>query len=135
MKAYKSLEGYKYFVDSWVENVLVQHDTTSALSEAPGVAVVTASVRHSQKLSLTPVKPWIAAEMSGTVLCAHCTCMSGLGEACSHVAAVLFTLEANTRFQKNLSCTLQLCNWLPPTIGKSVPYDYPEIKKTETNEY
>ena len=25
MKAYKSLEGYKYFVDGWVEKVLVQH--------------------------------------------------------------------------------------------------------------
>ena len=78
MKAYKSLEGYKYFVDGWVGNVLVQHDTASALSKASGVAVVIVSVRHSQKLSLTPVKPWIAAEMSGTVLCAHCTCMSGL---------------------------------------------------------
>ena len=47
MKAYKSLEGYKYFVDGWVGNVLVQHDTASALSEALGVAVVIVSVRHS----------------------------------------------------------------------------------------
>ena len=91
MKAYKTLEGYKYFVDGWVGNVLVQHDTTSALSEASGVAVVIASVRHTQKLSLTPVNPWIAAKMSGTVLCAHCICMFGLDTACSHVAPVLFT--------------------------------------------
>ena len=28
MKAYKSLEGYKYFVDGWVAKVLVQHGTT-----------------------------------------------------------------------------------------------------------
>ena len=35
-----------------------------------------------------PVHPWVAAELPGIVLGAHCTCMVGLGEACSHVAAV-----------------------------------------------
>ena len=49
-----------------------------------------ASVKHSQKLSLPLHKVWVAVKQSGEVTCAHCSCMGGLGEACSHVAAVLF---------------------------------------------
>ena len=41
----------------------------------------------------TPLKPWIAAEILGTILCVHCNCMAGLGEACSHIAALLFAVE------------------------------------------
>ena len=47
---------------------------------------------HSQKLNEAPLKPWVI--LSGdTVNCAHCTCIAGLGEVCTHVAALLFTLE------------------------------------------
>ena len=55
-------------------------------------------------------------EKAGTVLCAHCTCMAGLGEACSHIGALLFTLEANTQIKKRLSCTSLPCSWLPPSL-------------------
>ena len=34
-------------------------------------------------------KPWFAAEQSGTIICAHCTCMAELGEACLHISALL----------------------------------------------
>jgi len=44
--------------------------------------------------------------------------MAGLGEACSHIAALLFVLEANTKMRKNTSCTSQLCSWLPPSMQK-----------------
>ena len=47
--------------------------------------------------------------------------MAGLGEACSHIAALLFTLEANTQMKKRLSCTSLPCSWLPPSF-RSVPY-------------
>ena len=40
------------------------------------------------------LKPWIAAERVGTILCAHYNCMARLGEACSHNAALLFAVEA-----------------------------------------
>ena len=78
-------------------------------------------MKHSQRVSATPLKPWIAVEKVGTVLCAHCTCMAGLGEACSHIAALLFTLEANTQMKKRFSCTSLPCSWLPPSF-RSVPY-------------
>ena len=99
------MEGYKYFVDGWVSKVLVHHIPPGS-GEEKQVAIVIASVKHSQRLSSTPLKVWVAAEMLGTVLCAHCICMAGLGEACSHIAAVLFTMEANTRIRGNVSCPL-----------------------------
>jgi len=63
LKAYKSLEGYKYSTDGWVDQV-----TSHAID--CGV-LMTARVRHSQRISATPVKPWVAAEEGGTIICAH----------------------------------------------------------------
>ena len=80
--------------------------------------LLTARVRHSQQVSATPVKPWVAAENGETIICAHCTCMAGLGEACCHISAVFFVLEATTKMQKNVSCTSQLCSSLPPRMQK-----------------
>ena len=83
--------------------------------------MITAKVKHSQRLSVPPVKTWAAAEKGGAVVCAHCDCMAGLGEACSHIAAILFTLDANVQARKSLSCTSVPCSWLPPTF-KNVPF-------------
>ena len=67
--------------------------------------ILTASVRHSQSVTATTLKPWVAAEKCGNIVCAHCTCMVGLGEACSHIAALLFSAEAHTEYIKSISCT------------------------------
>ncbi len=96
LKAYKSLKGYKYLIVGWVGNMSV-HPAT------PEEAVLTATVRHSQA---------VAAEKLGTI-CDHCTCMAGLGEACSHTAALLFAAEAHTRYIGSVSCTSMSCGWLP----------------------
>ena len=87
LKAYKRLEGYRQFIDGWVSNVQV--------SACNNKFLVTAKVKHSQRLSVPPAKAWIGVEKSGTIICGHCDCMAGMGEACSHIAAILFTLEAN----------------------------------------
>jgi len=65
----------------------------------------------SQSLSLPSLKTWIAIEQSGEVLCAHCRCMAGIGEAHSHIAAVLFTVEANTQMKHYFSCMSLPCFW------------------------
>ena len=57
LKAYKSLEGYKYLVAGWVGNISV-HPTS-----AGGEKV--ARVRHSQNVSASPLRPWVAAEKGG----------------------------------------------------------------------
>ena len=37
-------------------------------------------VRHSQKMSETPLTPWIIVEQSGNILAAQCNCMADLGK-------------------------------------------------------
>ena len=41
------------------------------------------------------MKIWAAVRANGARLCAQCTCMAGLGKACSHIASLLFAAEAN----------------------------------------
>ena len=86
------------------------------------------TVKHSQSLSLPSLKVWVSVKQSGEVLCAHCTCMAGAGEACSHIASVLFTLDLNTQMKQQFSCTSLPCSWLPSTF-RSVPFS--EISKID----
>lgn len=79
-------------------------------------------MRHSQRLSETPLSCWIIIEESGEVSCAHCNCMAGLGETCTHVAAILFYLEAVSRLQGKQTSTQQKCEWLIPSYLKNVEY-------------
>ena len=67
--------------------------------------LVTAQVKHTQRLSVPLVKVGIAAEKGGAVIYAHCDCMAGLGEVCSHITGILFMLDANVQATKSLSCT------------------------------
>ena len=39
--------------------------------------LIIARVKHSQKLSVTPVKAWVAVEQSGIIICAHCDAWQG----------------------------------------------------------
>ncbi len=56
------------------------------------------------------------------MVCGHCNCVAGLGEACSHrIAALLFTLDANSQVKKSMSCTSLPCYWLPSTF-KTIPF-------------
>ena len=115
LKAYKSLASYKYVKSGWVSDVKA--------IPIPGseAHLVMASVRHSQKISVSPVRSWVVVKKKGTILYGHCTCMAGLGEVCSHIGAVLFALEANTRYKESLTCTSVPCSWLPP-IFQNVEY-------------
>ena len=80
LNAYKSLEGYKYLVAGWIGDISVH-----PVGENQGEMIVTANVRHSQSVTASPLKSWVAAEKCGTILCSHCMCMAGLGGACSHI--------------------------------------------------
>ena len=54
---------------------------------------------HSQRLRAKPLKPWIICERDGRIVAAHCDCIAGLGEACTHVAALLFAVEATVKIR------------------------------------
>ena len=71
-------------------------------------------VRHSQTVSAPALRVWIGVKESGEAICAHCTCMAGAGEVCTHVGALLFTAEGNTEMKRRQSCTSLPCSWLPP---------------------
>ena len=59
----------------------------------------------------------------GSVDSAHCTCMAGLDECCSHVAAMLFILESASRAKQEASVTDVPAYWMFPTAAKlDAPY-------------
>ena len=84
---------------------------------------VLGKVRHSQRMNDPYFTLWIITNENGTVLFAHCVgCMAGQEECCSHMASVLFYIEAWNRINEMLSCTQVKCTWLLPTAVKEVPY-------------
>ena len=117
LKAYKSMDGYNLYSSGWVSDLTMIGNQIAR----PKVFIFMALVKHSQRLSVPPLKVWVATRQNGVVLCAHCTCMAGIGEACSHVAALLFAAEANTQLKSQHSSTSLPCSWLPPSF-RSVPF-------------
>ena len=73
--AWKSMIGSDSFVQAgWVHDMRLFKYKTRA-----GVAryVVIGKVKHSQRMSATPLLPWFIAEKCGEIIAAHCTCMAG----------------------------------------------------------
>lgn len=50
-------------------------------------------VRHSQRMNEPPLHVWVLINLSGEILCGHCTCVAGLSESCSHVGAICFAIQ------------------------------------------
>ena len=48
--------------------------------------------------------------------------MAGLGEGCTHIAAILFYLETSSRINGASLCTQQKCQWVIPAFQKEIPY-------------
>ena len=70
MKCRKSLETYNQFQSGWVQNVLI-------FKAAHSMSILTAKAMHSQRLSASPLRPWVAVTFDGIIVCAHCNCMAG----------------------------------------------------------
>lgn len=79
-------------------------------------------VNHSQKMSEKPLTPWIIAQDDGRILAAHCDCMAGIGETCSHVASLLWVIGVGVERRESLSVTQKSAYWVMPPSVKSVPY-------------
>ena len=58
---------------------------------------------------------------NGTVEVAHCTCMAGLAETCSHVGAILHWVETAVRICNDTPCTSQENKWLMPAPVQDIP--------------
>lgn len=131
-KAFKSLEAFNQMVSGFVTSV-------QGLMVS-GKFVVKAKVRHSQRMNDPLVEIWLIADKEGTILSSHCLgCKAGLAESCSHVASVLFYIEAWNRIHGKLACTQVKCSWLLPTYVNEVQYarvkdiDFRSAKKLKEN--
>ena len=79
-------------------------------------------VLHSQRLREKPLQPWIIAEKAGTVCTAHCDCMAGLGEACTHIATLLFAIDTTVKIRDSKTVTQEPAYWLLPATHREVRY-------------
>ena len=77
-------------------------------------------MRHSQRANEPLLQVWVICEDDGAIESAHCTCMAGLGEVCSHVGAILFYLES--AFRVTQTCTQTDCRWKEPRLVEAIPY-------------
>ena len=131
-KAFRSLEAYNQMVSGFITSVK-GHIIANKF-------VVLAKVRHSQRMNDSLIPIWIITEREGTVLSAHCLgCKAGLAESCSHIASVLFYLEAWTKINGKLACTQVKCSWLLPAYVDHVEYsmardiNFTSAKKMKTD--
>ena len=85
--SYKSLKGYDYFKCGWVVNVwMASPDET-----LPNYVFLRAHVYQSYpSRSKSPYSVFACLSQQGNVFKGKCGCVAGLGESCSHVAALLF---------------------------------------------
>ncbi|XP_069139431.1 uncharacterized protein [Argopecten irradians] len=128
MCSYKSLDSYTYFVSGWVKDVVVFKVNNAT---ARDVCLVSARVRHSQRMNETPLHPWLIAEKNGNVVSAHCNCMAGLSESCSHVGAMMFAVDATVKLRDSQTVTQQKAYWLlPSTVTKVTGKPVKEIDFT-----
>ncbi|XP_077529384.1 uncharacterized protein LOC144141751 [Haemaphysalis longicornis] len=111
LKCRKALEGHNFLTSGWVREPWLKQVSADTV-------IIVSKVNHSQNLSVPPVQVWTLVKSDGEVIAAHCSCMAGIGEACSHVAALLFYLECVARARKDRSCTDGANLWLPPHLRK-----------------
>jgi len=57
-------------------------------------------VNDLQRARDTPLKTWLLVERDGNVSMTHSNSMAGVNEACSHVRALLFAIEAGVRMSQ-----------------------------------
>lgn len=68
------------------------------------------------------MQPWIIAEKCGDIVTAHCNCMAGLGETCTHTSALLFAVEAAVKIHKSKTVTDSAAYWMMPGNTENVPF-------------
>ena len=110
---FKSLKGYSYYSSGWVENVYVCRIDESLLYFR---GLVYQSYPSPSK---EPYPVYACVGSTGNIFSAACKCVAGLGESCSHVAALLFLVEAasksrQARLPDDVTCTDKTMSWHRP---------------------
>ena len=131
-KCYKSLEAYNQMVSRFFTSVQGKIIARKHM--------VVGKVRHSERMNDPLVNIWVITESDRTILATHCLgCKAGLAESCSHIASVLFYIEAWICINGKLASTILKCSWLFPTYVNEVSYemvkdiDFSSSKKLKEN--
>ena len=75
VKAWKSMTGSDSFVQAgWIHDMRLRAYSTK---EGKLRYLILGKVKHSQRMTATPLLPWFVAEEGGDIVSAHCTCMAG----------------------------------------------------------
>ncbi|XP_052806677.1 uncharacterized protein LOC128235930 [Mya arenaria] len=115
LKAWKSLDAVNQLCSGWVQE--------RSSYKTNNHVIVTAKVLHSQRLREKPLRPWVIVKPDGVVEGAHCNCMAGLGEACTHIAALLFSISAAVQIRDSQTCTQSAAYWkIIPASVKTIRY-------------
>ena len=85
LKSFKSLKGYRYFSDEFVHNVWIHELPTGKYLYLHCHCFASLTIKKFYAV-------YVCMSRKGTVYLANCQCKAGLGQACSHVAALLFKL-------------------------------------------
>lgn len=78
--------------------------------------------QKKKKKKGSQLQPWLIAEKDGKVISGHCNCMTGLGEVCSHVGAMLFAVEAIVKLRDSKTVTQEKAYYLLPAGLTKVEY-------------
>ena len=109
-----SLQGYNYFIIGFVQ------DIGHALLDSK--SVVLGKVKHSQRMNDSSLNPWLVIARDGSVVNAHCNCKAGIGEICSHIGALLFSIEAAVKIRNSKTVTEEKAYWMLPNVVNKVGY-------------
>lgn len=141
---YKTLRSYKLWKEDHIHS-LRYHDFQ------PNIALVRCTSLASFEKQGTQYKTFVAiSKETNKVLYGHCHCVAGLGEACTHVAGLLFAIEEfvseGLSQIPDVTCTDKLCKWIVPKgptetpkmikniqFSKYYPCKSPASSKTETS--
>ncbi|XP_065654377.1 uncharacterized protein LOC136080930 [Hydra vulgaris] len=92
------------------------------------IMILKCDVRPSYRTTSPNHKPWIFLDLLGNVVTAHCNCMAGLGETCSHVVAMLYKIEAAVRIGMTSPTPTDLpCQWNQTFIKNIVGFPVSSI--------
>ncbi|XP_046363567.1 uncharacterized protein LOC124140196 [Haliotis rufescens] len=106
LRAYKSLKAYEYVKSGYVHPIRYHN-----VDDKSPFCFLKTKVIPPQRLREKPHQPWICvSKKQGTVYSAHCTCMSKQGDLCSHIAALLFKVDADVRAGAT-SKSCETCTW------------------------
>ncbi|XP_039465200.1 uncharacterized protein LOC120438827 [Oreochromis aureus] len=133
---YKSLEAHIQFTNGWVQVL--------AIFKPPNCeyVVIHTKVLHSQRLNEPALRPWVIVSTTGKVEAAHCTCMARVAETCTHVAALLFKVEAAVRIRGTKTVTDEPAYWvlpgntikIQPEVGHNIEFTSSAAQKKTLDE-